>query len=95
MVIPDWLTPGSPTPFETGLWGIVSALDAMPNMGNVFGGQALAGGMSPVATGSGGTSHTTNINLGGQSMSFSGSDQGEQAIIAMAQILRRQLAGAG
>lgn len=27
--LPDWLTPGSPTPFETGLWGINSALKAV------------------------------------------------------------------
>ena len=27
--LPDWLTPGSPTPFETGLWGIQDALKAI------------------------------------------------------------------
>ena len=27
--LPAWLTPGSPTPFETGLWGIQSALKAI------------------------------------------------------------------
>ena len=27
--LPDWLTPGSPTPFETGLWGIQDALKAV------------------------------------------------------------------
>ena len=29
--LPDWLTPGSPTPFETGLWGIQDALKAVAN----------------------------------------------------------------
>lgn len=27
--LPDWLTPGSPTPFETGLWGIQDALKSI------------------------------------------------------------------
>ena len=29
--LPDWLTPGSPTPFEIGLWGIQDALKAVAN----------------------------------------------------------------
>ena len=29
--LPDWLTPGSPTPFEIGLWGIQDALRAVAN----------------------------------------------------------------
>lgn len=39
--LPDWLTPGSPTPFETGLWGIRDAAehvnDAMQSLGNTLG----------------------------------------------------------
>lgn len=31
--LPDWLTPGSPTPFETGLWGIQDALDSLNQRG--------------------------------------------------------------
>ena len=30
--LPDWLTPGSPTPFETGLRGIADALGSVNNM---------------------------------------------------------------
>lgn len=29
--LPDWLTPGSPTPLETGLWGIADAMHAVTN----------------------------------------------------------------
>ena len=31
--LPDWLTPGSPTPFELGLWGINRALKAVARSG--------------------------------------------------------------
>ena len=39
--IPDWLIPGSPTPFEIGLWGVNDALKAMakatlPTLGAAF-----------------------------------------------------------
>lgn len=33
ITLPDWLTPGSPTPFELGLWGINDALKALSNHG--------------------------------------------------------------
>jgi phage-related minor tail protein len=35
--IPDWLTPGSPTPFEMGLRGIGDALRQLPDMNEPFG----------------------------------------------------------
>jgi len=45
--LPDWLTPGSPTPFETGLRGIADAIGGMPDLSLGFGGgmglPALAG----------------------------------------------------
>ena len=46
--LPDWLTPGSPTPFELGLRGISSALKdvsglALPQMQAGFGGLSAAG----------------------------------------------------
>lgn len=44
--MPDWLIPGSPTPFELGLRGISSAAKSMPNLGQalpVAGGGGLAG----------------------------------------------------
>jgi hypothetical protein len=31
--LPDWLTPGSPTPFEIGLWGVLDALKAVNKEG--------------------------------------------------------------
>ena len=33
ITLPDWLTPGSPTPFEIGLWGINDALKALSHQG--------------------------------------------------------------
>lgn len=57
--IPDWLTPGSPTPFEMGLRGIAGAIDNLPelNIGaNLAGANPVAaaaggGGQSPLWTG--------------------------------------------
>lgn len=42
--LPDWLQPGSPTPFETGLWGILKALKAIDKFQapELFGSQPLA-----------------------------------------------------
>lgn len=58
LVIPDWLTPGSPTPFELGLLGIKDALQkvsvATPNLGlfnapaGAMGGAGAGGGMVTV-----------------------------------------------
>jgi hypothetical protein len=39
--LPDWLTPGSPTPFEEGIRGIGDAIRSLPNM------RALLSGMLP------------------------------------------------
>lgn len=33
MTLPSWLTPGSPTPFEIGLWGIGKAMDNLNDRG--------------------------------------------------------------
>jgi len=57
--IPDWLRPGSPTPFEMGLRGIGSALSAVgDNMGDAFG-----GGGSPVAKATSGGGAPVVVNL--------------------------------
>jgi hypothetical protein len=56
--LPDWLTPGSPTPFETGLWGIVNALTAvnseMRNTSGInlgaLGGTAMNAAHQPAST---------------------------------------------
>jgi len=51
--LPDWLTPGSPTPFETGLRGIASAMsDVAAITGPTFGG--MGGGGAPPLAGAGG-----------------------------------------
>ena len=46
--LPDWLTPGSPTPLELGLIGITDAVDklsnlSLPRLGASFGGMQMAG----------------------------------------------------
>lgn len=83
--LPPLVTPGSPTPLEMGLRGIASAINTMPPLNTAFGGSV------PMAAG-GGSSSVTNIHLGGQSFSFSGNNQQDQAMIAMLQFLRGQLA---
>ena len=53
--LPDWLTPGSPTPFETGLRGIADAIGGMPDLSLGFG-----GGMGmPALAGAGGGGNVT------------------------------------
>jgi hypothetical protein len=84
--IPDWLTPGSPTPFEMGLRGITSAIKQMPPIG---------GGMVASGAGAGGVSNVTNLNMGGQSFSFSGQQGKDQAMVQMVQLLRGMLESAG
>lgn len=45
LVLPDWLTPGSPTPLELGLLGINDAIRQLPDIPNVFN----TGGVSPLS----------------------------------------------
>jgi hypothetical protein len=85
---PDWIIPGSPTPFERGIRGITSAMKALPDMDGAL---SLSGG-TPIASAAGGASSTINIDMGGQSLSFSNDDQGiNQAMIAIVQMLRSQI----
>jgi len=52
VTLPDWLTPGSPTPFEEGLRGIAAAMsDVAAISGPTFGG--IAGGGAPALAGAG------------------------------------------
>ena len=44
--IPDWLIPGSPTPFERGLRGIAGAMDELRQPGLGLGGLVPAGGLA-------------------------------------------------
>ena len=60
IVVPDILTPGSPTPFETGLRGIISAMQKLnpelSRMEGIFGSRTLGAGTvlngMPVGNGS-------------------------------------------
>lgn len=93
--IPTWLTPGSPTPLELGLRGVSSAIKSMPALpsfgpstGSGFGGM---GGMTPIASGGGGSS-TINVNIGGVSAtSQTMGDPATEAIRLTVQLLRQQL----
>lgn len=67
--LPDWLTPGSPTPWETGLWGIHSALKkvggmSLPTLSNSLGDMPVPGlGVPGMATsGAGGGGGTVVVN---------------------------------
>ncbi len=40
LALPDWLTPGSPAPLQYAIEGVSSAMGAMPDMGQIFGGAA-------------------------------------------------------
>jgi len=63
--LPDWATPGSPTPFELGLRGMASALGDLTSMlpefqaGMQFSPSALAANMSLAGAGGGNTSSFT------------------------------------
>lgn len=53
--LPDWLTPGSATPFELGLRGIAEAIQGLPAMPQLAFAPAMAGGgmAAPMAGGAG------------------------------------------
>lgn len=77
--IPDWLIPGSPTPFEMGIRGITAALD----------------GMSAAVPNAGANGGNTTVNMGGQSFSFANDAAGQnQALMTVFQMLRAQLEAA-
>jgi len=62
--LPDWLTPGSPTPFEVGLRGIASALNDVASMtAPAFGGVAGAGAPAAAGAGAGGMVNIV-VNIG-------------------------------
>lgn len=66
ITLPDWLTPGSPTPFELGLWGINDALKALSNHGLpelTAGFAGLPSGMSEVTQGD---SRVMNVTINTQ-----------------------------
>ncbi len=62
--LPDWLTPGSPTPLETGLYGVLGAMDKLSRTSMPA---FLAGGLPASAfngtTGGGGSGAPANMGL--------------------------------
>jgi TP901 family phage tail tape measure protein len=78
--IPDWLIPGSPTPFEMGLRGIGKAINDMPDLG-----QAVT---VPAGAGT-----TNNFNFGGFAANVTTQGDGgtDQAIQMVLQMLRAEI----
>jgi hypothetical protein len=99
MAIPDWLTPGSPTPLELGLKGITGALKEIANytpgqwfQGSVPGSLGLSGaGGSAANMGGGGI---TNIYIGDiLAGSRSGSGSIDDDLQFAFELLRQRLSG--
>jgi hypothetical protein len=67
LTIPDWLMPGSPTPFELGLRGIGDALDRLPDLKSQFDVGATSAPMALAGAGGGGVVQITN-NFGAGSV---------------------------
>lgn len=61
--LPDWLTPGSPTPFETGLLGI---RDAMKKVNDVGLPSLSVSGVDAMSSGGPGAGSVININISSQ-----------------------------
>ena len=61
--LPDWLTPGSPTPFELGLWGIVEAMDTL-NRSSLPQFNANISGMGTLTPAYASTSNDNRISIG-------------------------------
>lgn len=80
---PDWLIPGSPTPFEMGLRGIARAIDDMPDLNATFGLRGLAG-----ATAGGATYNLGGIHFAGGSGAPATADQASDAAFLMVNALR-------
>jgi hypothetical protein len=70
--LPDWLVPGSPTPFEIGLRGISAALQDVNRQTGMFNSGLSIGVGGPSFAGAGNT-NTTNLNLALHTPQSSGS----------------------
>ena len=78
--LPDWLTPGSPTPFEIGLLGIHEALKKVASEGLPQLNASLAMNMAaPSLAPAGVTGGTTGANYGGNTFYITGNDPEEIA----------------
>lgn len=76
--LPDWLVPGSPTPFEIGLRGIADALQSLPaaKLGGSLAG--TAGALAPAAAGMGAGQIIVNVH-GPYGASWTPYQAGQQA----------------
>jgi len=67
--LPDWLTPGSPTPFERGLKGIAKAISSMPDLGAALAlpaaGANLRGALSGIGGGQSITDNRQSVTMYG------------------------------
>lgn len=87
-LVPDLFTPGSPTPFATGMRDIADAVAGIPSMGDVFGGlPTSAGNIAAPAIGSGGGGGTSISIPGGITISISGAGSPQDTALAV----RREL----
>jgi len=87
--LPDWLTPGSPTPFEVGLRGITDALAAMPDLTVALKVPTTAPAMAMAGVGGGGgggrASYVINLNFGRDSI------RDDQDVLNVADAIREAL----
>jgi hypothetical protein len=87
LAIPDWLRPGSPTPFELGLRGIARAIDEMPGLNVGVGGQGSgAGGLALAGASAGGG----GITIGPITINANSKEEGEAAGRGFVEELRRR-----
>jgi len=94
ITLPDWLTPGSPTPFEMGLRGINSALDEMaakriPALNANFGGLGRFNLPAMGTMGAGGNT-TYNNSAGGDRITVNVQDNVSAALVTAMISGRRQ-----
>jgi phage-related minor tail protein len=89
MALPDWLTPGSPTPLETGIRGITAALEQLPDFASKFEAD-LPSLPSTVGVTSGGD-RVTNVNVGSVSATSAGGNPVDEALRLTVGLLREQL----
>jgi phage-related protein len=88
--LPDWLTPGSPTPFEMGLRGIADAMNNLPTEALRMGINGVAGGLGgdvPALSGAGAFNIVVNIGSVTEGNAYS---TGQQAGRGIVDELRRQ-----
>jgi TP901 family phage tail tape measure protein len=88
--IPDWFTPGSPTPLEMGIRGINSALNGIPDFSSKFNIEPSFGGLTS-GGGSSNVNHNTTVNVGSVSATSMGGNPADDAIRMTVQLLGKYL----